>query len=170
MLFVNIKHNKLNTMQKITPCLWFNGKVEEALDFYTSIFDSARVKDVTYYGEGSPMPAGSVMTATFDLEGQEFMILNGGPHFTHSEAISFVVHCIDQKEIDFFWESLTADGGQESMCGWVKDKYGISWQIFSIDLREMMLDEDPEKVQRVMQAVWHMKKLDLEKLKEAFHG
>lgn len=157
-------------MQKITPCLWFNGKVEEALDFYTSIFDSARVKDVSYYCEGAPMPAGSIMTATFDLEGQEFMILNAGPHFTFNEAISFVVHCIDQKEIDFFWDRLTADGGQESVCGWVKDKYGISWQIFSIDLREMMLDPDPEKVQRVMHAVWQMKKLDLEKLKEAYHG
>jgi predicted 3-demethylubiquinone-9 3-methyltransferase (glyoxalase superfamily) len=156
-------------MQKITPCLWFNGKVEEALNFYTSVFESARVKDVSHYGEGSPMP-GEILTATFDIEGQEFMILNGGPHFQFSEAISFVVHCNDQEEIDYYWDKLTADGGEESMCGWLKDKFGLSWQIVPINIGDLIRDENPEKAQRVMNALMKMRKLDMSKLQEAHHG
>src|SRR5687767_1879254 len=110
-------------MQKITPCLWFNGRVEEALDFYTSVFKNGKVKSVSHYGEGAPMPAGSVLTAVFEIEGQDFMILNGGPHFTLSEAVSFCIECKDQEEIDYYWNKLTSNGGSESMCGWLKDPY-----------------------------------------------
>lgn len=156
-------------MQKITPCLWFNGKVEEALNFYTSVFESARVKDVSYYGEGGPM-AGEILTATFDIEGQEFMILNGGPNFEFNESISFTVNCNDQEEIDYYWDNLTADGGKESVCGWLKDKYGLSWQIAPTIINEMLTDKDPEKSKRVMDAVMKMKKLDIAELQAAYHG
>ena len=157
-------------MQKITPCLWFNGQVEEALDFYTSVFDSARVKDVSYYDKGSPMGAGAILTATFDIEGQEFMILNGGPQFTFNEAISFVVHCNDQEEIDYYWNNLTANGGQESMCGWLKDRYGISWQIVPAMIAKLMAGTEPEKSARAFQALMQMKKIDIATLETAYKG
>jgi predicted 3-demethylubiquinone-9 3-methyltransferase (glyoxalase superfamily) len=157
-------------MQKITPCLWFNGRVEEALDFYISIFRDAKIKKVSHYGEGAPMPAGSVLTAVFEIEGQEFMILNGGPHFTFSEAISFVVHCKDQQEVDYYWDNLLAGGGKESMCGWLKDKFGLSWQIVPLALNQLMSDKDPKKAERVMHALMKMVKLDVAKLEEAAKG
>src|SRR3989338_1902238 len=116
-------------MQKITPFLWFDDNVEEAMNFYTSVFKNAKVGNVTRYGEGAPLPSGTIMSATFELEGQEFMALNGGPQFKFTEAISFFVNCENQEEVDELWEKLTADGGEESQCGWLKDKYGLSWQI-----------------------------------------
>ena len=156
-------------MQKLTPCLWFNGRVEEALEFYTSVFKNAKVKEVSHYGENMPMPAGSILTATFDLEGQAFMILNGGPQFKHSEAISFVINCKDQKEIDYYWDSLTANGGRESMCGWLVDPYGISWQVVPEEFGNLIRNSGPN-ASKVMQALMQMKKLDIAKLKEAANG
>jgi predicted 3-demethylubiquinone-9 3-methyltransferase (glyoxalase superfamily) len=157
-------------MQKITPCLWFNGRVQEALDLYTSVFKNATVKDISYYGENMPMPPGSVMTATFDIEGQEFMILNGGPHFTPNEATSFVINCKDQEEIDYYWNSLTANGGMESMCGWLKDPFGVSWQIVPVEIAQLMKSEDTAASGRAMEALMHMRKIDLNKLREAYKG
>jgi len=156
-------------MQKLTPCLWFNGRVEEALEFYTSVFKNAKVKDVSHYGENMPMPAGSIMTATFDIEGQGFMILNGGPHFTPNEAISFVINCKDQEEVDYYWEKLTANGGRESMCGWLADPYGISWQVVPEEFGSIMRNSGANS-DKVMQALMHMKKLDINKLKAAAKG
>jgi predicted 3-demethylubiquinone-9 3-methyltransferase (glyoxalase superfamily) len=149
-------------MQKITPCLWFDDKAEEGMKFYVSIFKNSKVGRIARYGEAgakaSGRPKGSVMTATFEIEGQEFMALNGGPHFKFSEAISFIVNCETQEEIDEFWEKLS-DGGEQGVCGWLKDKYGLSWQIVPTALGKMLQDKDSEKVNRVMQAVLHMKKL-----------
>ena len=156
-------------MEKITPCLWFNGRVEEALDFYTSVFKNSKVKEVSYYGENMPMPAGSIMTASFEMEGQKFMILNGGPHFTHSEAISFVISCKDQLEIDYYWDRLTSNGGQESMCGWLKDPYGISWQVVPEEMGSLVKNSG-SNAGKVMQALMQMKKLDLNRLREAAKG
>lgn len=156
-------------MEKITPCLWFNGRVEEALDFYTSVFKNAKVKEVSHYGENMPMPAGSIMTASFEMEGQKFMILNGGPHFTHSEAISFVISCKDQLEIDYYWDRLTSNGGQESMCGWLKDPYGISWQVVPEEMGSLVKNSG-SNAGKVMQALMQMKKLDLNRLREAAKG
>ena len=157
-------------MQKITPCLWFNGKVDEALELYTSVFKNAKVKEVTHYGENMPMPAGSVMTAVFDIEGQEFMILNGGPHFTMNEAVSFIVYCKDQDEIDHYWNSLTANGGMESMCGWLKDPFGVSWQIVPREFIELHTKGEPARVQKAMQAMMHMRKLDIKALMDAYNS
>ncbi|PZR19545.1 MAG: hypothetical protein DI539_13710 [Flavobacterium psychrophilum] len=154
-------------MQKITPCIWFNGRVEEALDLYTTVFKNGRIKTVSHYGEGAPMPAGSVLTAVFEIAGQEFMILNGGPHFKPNEAISFSIECKDQDEIDHYWDSLTANGGSESMCGWLKDPFGVSWQVVPRDLGQLINHRDPEKGQKVMAALMQMKKLDIATLKAA---
>lgn len=158
-------------MQKITPCLWFNDQAEEAMRFYVSIFKNSKVGRVTRYGEAganvSGRPKGSVMTATFEIEGQEFMALNGGPHFTLSEAVSFIVKCDTQKEIDTFWEKLS-EGGEKGVCGWLKDKFGLSWQIVPTMLSEMMQDKDADKTNRVMQAILQMKKLDIARLQEAY--
>lgn len=156
-------------MQKITPCLWFNGRVDEALKLYTSLFSNTQIKDISRYGEGAPMPAGDIMVATFELENQEFMILNGGPHFKPDEAFSLVVHAKDQAEIDHYWNSLTANGGQESMCGWLKDPFGISWQIVPNTLNELMT-KDPSKAGKVFGALMQMKKIDIAKLEEAFNS
>jgi len=156
-------------MEKITPCLWFNGRVEEALDFYTSVFKNSKVKEVSYYGENMPMPAGSIMTASFEMEGQKFMILNGGTNFTHSEAISFVISCKDQLEIDYYWDRLTSNGGQESMCGWLKDPYGISWQVVPEEMGSLVKNSG-SNAGKVMQALMQMKKLDLNRLREAAKG
>ena len=155
--------------QKITTCLWFDNQAEEAAAFYSSIFKDSKVKDVVRYGDAGPGPKGEVMLVTFELDGREFMGLNGGPIFKFTEAVSLVVHCEDQAEIDYFWDKLTADGGKESQCGWVKDKFGLSWQVVPKIIGELMTG-DPERANRVMQAVMPMKKLDLQKMKDAYDG
>jgi len=159
------------TMQKITPFLWFNDKAEEAVNFYTGIFKNSKIKGITRYGkegaEASGRSAGTVMTVSFQLFGQEFTALNGGPHFKFTEAISFVVNCETQEEVDEFWEKLS-EGGEESRCGWLKDKYGLSWQIVPTVLVEFLGDKDPEKAKRVMQAMLQMDKIDIKKLKQAY--
>ncbi len=154
-------------MQKITPFLWFDNNAEEAMNFYVSIFKNSKVISVARYGDAGPGPKGSVMTANFLLNGQEFVALNGGPQFKFTEAISFVVNCETQQEVDEFWEKLTA-GGEESMCGWLKDKYGLSWQIVPTILVKLLQDKDPVKAKRVMEAMLQMKKIDINKLKQAY--
>lgn len=154
-------------MQKITAFLWFDGQAEEAMNFYTSIFKNSKIRSVTRYGEGGPGPKGTLMTATFTLNGQEFVALNGGPQFKFSEAISFVVNCETQAEVDESWEKLSA-GGAKNRCGWLKDKYGLSWQIVPTVLGKMLQDKDPEKSKRVMNALLKMDKLDIETLKRAY--
>ena len=154
-------------MQKLTPFLWFDNQAEEAMHFYTSIFNNSTIGNVTRYGEAGPGPAGTVMAATFELEGQEFMVLNGGPVFKFNEAISFFVNCETQEEVDELWEKL-CEGGEESQCGWLKDKYGLSWQIIPTALGEMLGDKDPEKAGRVMKAMLQMKKIDIQTLKQAY--
>ena len=157
-------------MQKITPFLWFDTKAEEAAQFYVSVFKNSRILTVTRYGDAGPGPKGSVMVVSFQLEGQQFTALNGGPRFQFSEAFSFVVSCENQEEIDYYWNKLTSDGGQESQCGWLKDKFGFSWQIVPTALGKLMSDKDPKKANRVMQALLQMKKLDIATLEEAAEG
>jgi len=154
-------------MQKITPFLWFDDKAEEAMNFYTSIFKNSKVLGFTRYGEAGPGPQGSVMTATFQLDGQEFTALNAGPRFKFTEAISLVVNCKTQDEVDEFWEKLS-EGGEKSRCGWLKDKYGLSWQVVPTVLAELYGDKNPEKSKRVMQAMLQMDKLDIKTLKQAY--
>jgi predicted 3-demethylubiquinone-9 3-methyltransferase (glyoxalase superfamily) len=158
-------------MQKITPCLWFDDQAEEAAKFYVSIFKNSKVKSITRYGEAgaraSGRPKGSVMTVTFEIEGQEFVALNGGPLFKFTEAISLMVKCETQKEIDDMWNKLSA-GGEEGPCGWLKDKYGLSWQIVAPGIDEMLNDKDAGKSERVMEAVLKMGKIDLARLKQAY--
>ena len=158
-------------MKAINPCLWFDNQGEEAARFYTSIFKKSKMGTITRYGDAAAAaagrPKGSVMTVTFQLDGQEFMALNGGPVFKFSEAISLMVNCETQEEIDYFWEKLSA-GGEESVCGWLKDKFGLSWQIVPAALGEMMKDQ--AKSERVMEALLKMKKLDLKALKQAYEG
>jgi predicted 3-demethylubiquinone-9 3-methyltransferase (glyoxalase superfamily) len=153
-------------MQKITPFLWFENQAEEAARYYTSIFKNSRITSLSRFPEGTPMPAGMVMTVTFELDGQEFSALNGGPEFKFNEAISFYVHCQDQAEVDYYWEKL-CDGGEEGQCGWLKDRFGVSWQIVPNALGELMGDPDPEKANRVTQALLQMKKLDIAALRRA---
>jgi len=157
-------------MPKITPFLWFNDNAEEAMKFYTSIFKNSKIGIVTRYDEAGSKaagrPKGSAMTASFQLEVQEFVALNGGPIFKFTEAISFVVNCEDQKEVDYYWEKLTEDG-EESQCGWLKDKFGLSWQIVPTILSKLLSDPDPQKSKRAMEAMLQMKKIDIEKLKQA---
>jgi predicted 3-demethylubiquinone-9 3-methyltransferase (glyoxalase superfamily) len=153
-------------IQKITPFLWFDHQAEEAAIFYASIFPNSKVVKVVRYGEAGPGPAGSAMTVQFQLEGQSFVALNGGPHFKFTEAISFVVNCQTQDEVDSYWEKLSA-GGTEVQCGWLKDKFGLSWQIVPTALPELLSDPDPAKAQRVMKAMLKMKKLDIRALKQA---
>ncbi len=157
-------------MQKITPFLWYDDKAEEAANFYCSIFGNSRISRISRYGaegaEASGRPKGTVMTVEFQLEGQNFLALNGGPHFKFTEATSFVVNCETQEEVDKFWEKLS-EGGQKSRCGWLKDKYGLSWQVVPTALGAMMQDKDPEKSRRVMKAMLEMDKLDIKKLKQA---
>ena len=155
--------------QKITTCLWFDNQGEAAAHFYCSVFKNSKVRDVVRYGDAGPGPKGEPMVIIFDLDGREFMALNGGPLFKFTEAISLVVHCEDQAEIDYFWDKLTADGGQESQCGWLKDKYGLSWQIVP-DIIGQLMTGDPATTNRVMTAVMTMKKLDLQKMKDAYDG
>ncbi|NHA02781.1 VOC family protein [Mucilaginibacter sp. HC2] len=155
-------------MQKIIPCLWFNGKVQEALDFYTSIFKNSKVSDITRYGEAHPQLAGDILVARFELDGQEFMILNGGPGFPFTEAISLSITCKTQEEIDFYWNALLADGGKENQCGWLKDKFGLSWQVSPIEIEAMLKDKNTKKASNVMMAMMQMVKIDLNVLKEAY--
>jgi predicted 3-demethylubiquinone-9 3-methyltransferase (glyoxalase superfamily) len=154
------------SLQKITPFLWFDGQAEEAANFYVSIFRNSKISKVTRYSEAGPAPAGSVMTVDFELEGLPFTALNGGPIYKFTEAISFVVHCRNQDEVDYYWDRLSADGG-EIQCGWLKDKFGLSWQVTPTVLLELMGDPDPKKAARVAQAMFKMKKLDIRALQAA---
>jgi len=155
-------------LQKITPFLWFDHEAEEAAKFYTSVFRNSTIESVARYGDAGPGPKGSVMTVAFELEGQKFVALNGGPIFKFTEAISFVVNCDSQEEVDEMWRKLSA-GGKEVECGWLKDKYGLSWQIVPTALMRMLQDKDAEKSQRVMKAMLQMKKIDIARLEEAYH-
>jgi predicted 3-demethylubiquinone-9 3-methyltransferase (glyoxalase superfamily) len=156
-------------MEKITPFLWFDNNAEEAANYYVSLFKNSKILGVSYYGSSGPLPKGTVMTVQFQLEGKEFTALNGGPTFKFTEAISLVVKCKDQAEIDSFWEKLSA-GGEKSECGWLKDKYGLSWQIVPADLLEMLLDEDRQRTDRVMKELLTMTKLDVARLKQAYES
>ena len=153
----------------ITPFLWFDNNAEEAMNFYVSVFKNSKVKRVTRYGEAGPGPAGAVMTVEFQLDGQDFVGLNGGPHFKFTEAVSFTVRCETQEEVDYYWDKLS-EGGQKSRCGWLKDKFGLSWQVEPGVLAELMADEDAEKAKRVMQAMLQMDKIEIEPLKRAHAG
>ena len=154
-------------MQKITTFLWFDKEAEEAAKFYTSIFSDSRIKEVSRYGEAGPGPMGSVMVVTLELQGQEFMLLNGGPEFKFTEAISLMINCESQEEIDRFWAKLS-DGGEEGPCGWLKDRYGVSWQVTPRVLLEMQRDPDRERVNRVVKAMLQMGKIDIKALEDAY--
>jgi predicted 3-demethylubiquinone-9 3-methyltransferase (glyoxalase superfamily) len=153
-------------MQKITPWLWFDTQGEEAANFYITVFENSRILDVARYGVAGPGPEGAVMTVTFELDGQKLVALNGGPHFTFNEAISFQVSCETQDEVDYLWSKLS-QGGEEGPCGWLKDKYGVSWQIVPTALAELISDPDPEKAQQAMKAMLGMRKIDIEALRRA---
>jgi predicted 3-demethylubiquinone-9 3-methyltransferase (glyoxalase superfamily) len=154
-------------MQKITPFLWFDDQAEEAMNFYVSIFKNSKILSVNRYGEAGPRPKGKVMTATFQLNGQEFMALNGGPEYHFTEAISFFVNCETQAEVDELWDKLSA-GGEKGQCGWLKDKFGLSWQIVPTALGQLLGDPDPQKSQRVMQAMLKMTKIDIAALRRVY--
>jgi len=156
-------------MQKITTYLWYDNQAEEAAIFYTSIFKNSKVLEVNRYGEGAPMPAGTAMIVRFELDGQEFIALNGGPHFKFNEAISLYVDCEDQAEVDYFWDRLV-DGGEPSQCGWLKDRYGLSWQIIPRELPSLLFDPETEKAQRATQAMFTMSKIDIEAMRKAHQG
>jgi predicted 3-demethylubiquinone-9 3-methyltransferase (glyoxalase superfamily) len=156
-------------VQKITPFLWFDNQAEEAMNFYTSIFKNAKIGNVSRYGEGGPGPKGSVMVASFELDGMHFTALNGGPQFKFTEAISFYVSCESQDEVDHYWDKLS-EGGQTQRCGWLKDKFGVSWQIIPSALPKLMGDPDRAKANRVMQAMLQMKKIEVAKLQQAYDG
>jgi predicted 3-demethylubiquinone-9 3-methyltransferase (glyoxalase superfamily) len=155
-------------MQKIVTYLWFDNQAEEAMKYYTSVFKNSKVGTATRYGEAGPGPKGSVMICTFELEGREFIALNGGPQFKFNEAISLYVNCESQEEVDFYWSKLTADGGQEQPCGWLKDKFGLSWQIIPTALPRLLGDPDAAKANRVMQAMLQMRKIDIAALERAY--
>ncbi|MCI3934981.1 VOC family protein [Streptomyces sp. AN091965] len=154
-------------MPKITPSLWFDTKALEAAEFYVSVFPNSKVNNVSYYGEAGPRPAGTVLTVDFELDGQAYTALNGGPEFTFDEAVSFRINCADQDEVDHYWSRLTADGGAESQCGWLKDKYGLSWQVVPAALQELMTDPDAGRAQRAMEAMLKMQKIDVAALRAA---
>jgi predicted 3-demethylubiquinone-9 3-methyltransferase (glyoxalase superfamily) len=156
-------------MDKVTPCLWFDGCAEEAAQWYVSIFPDGKILTVTHYGENAPMPAGTVMTVIFTLNGQSFMGFNAGTRFTFSPAISFMVNCDSQEEIDYYWTRLS-EGGEEIECGWLKDRFGLSWQIVPKSLEPMMTSGNVQAIQRMAQALWKMKKLDMAGLEKAFKG
>jgi predicted 3-demethylubiquinone-9 3-methyltransferase (glyoxalase superfamily) len=156
-------------MQKITPFLWFNGQAEEAVNFYVSIFKNSKMGNIQRYGEAGPGPKGSVMSATFQLEGQDFYALNGGPQFSFTPAISFFVNCETQQDVDELWEKLS-QGGEKGRCGWLKDKFGLSWQIIPSTLGKLLQGKDPEKSKRAMQAMMKMGKLDIAGLQKAYDG
>lgn len=158
-------------MQKITLNLWFTDEAEEAAKFYTSVFKDSKITSVSHYGPAGPLPEGTVLVAEFELNGQRFTALNGGDQgFRFNEALSLMVHCDSQEEVDYYWEKLTADGGEEGVCGWLKDKYGLSWQVIPTGMDEMLTDPDPEKSQRAMQAMLQMKKIDLAAMERAYNG
>jgi predicted 3-demethylubiquinone-9 3-methyltransferase (glyoxalase superfamily) len=162
-------------MQKINPCLWFNDEAEEAVEFYTSIFSNSRIVTISRYGEAGyeihGRPAGSVMTVAFELDGQQFTALNGGPIFKFNEAISFQIMCETQKEVDYYWNRLSEGGDEKAQqCGWLKDKYGLSWQVVPSVLIALLNDPDPDKSQRTMTAMLQMKKIDIDELKRAYNG
>ena len=156
-------------MQRISPCLWFDNQAEEAVDFYLSIFKNAKVKSTTRYSEAGPGPKGSVMVIAFELDGVELIALNGGPIFKFNEAVSLSISCQSQSEVDYYWNKLTA-GGTESQCGWLKDKYGVSWQVVPLLLTELMASSDAPRVKRMTEAMFRMKKLDIATLEKAYNG
>lgn len=160
----------MSDKQKIITYLWFDDNAEEAMNFYVSIFKNSKILDVVRYGDAGPGPKGTVMNGVFQLEGQKFMALNGGPQFKFTEAISLFVNCDTQEEVDELWEKLTADGGEASRCGWLKDKFGLSWQIIPTALMELMGDKDPERSKRVMEAMLQMSKIDIATLRRAYDG
>ena len=164
----SIQRTKPRT-QKISTFLWYNTNAEEAVNFYVSVFKNAKILGTSRYGDAGPGPKGSIMTIDFELEGQEFTALNGGPDFKFNEAMSLLVHCKNQQEVDYFWEKLS-EGGEKIECGWLKDKYGLAWQITPDILLDLIQDPDEQKSQRVMKAMMKMKKLDIEKLKQAATG
>jgi len=157
-------------MPRITPNLWFDTNALEAAEFYVSVFPNSEVGTISYYTEGSPMPAGTVLTVNFELDGQEYTGINGGPAFSFDEAISLLINCKDQAEVDYYWDTLTADGGEESQCGWLKDKYGLSWQVVPAGWEDMFTSDDTAANTRAMDAMYGMKKLDLAALQAAFDG
>ena len=156
-------------MQKISPFLWFDGKAEEAAEFYISVFPNSKIGDILRNGPDGPGPQGSVLTVAFELDGQEFTALNGGPHYKFSPATSFVVNCETQDEVDYYWEKLSA-GGKTMQCGWLDDKYGVTWQVVPSVLVKMLQDKDAEKAHRVMQTMMQMVKLDIKPLQQAYDG
>ncbi|WP_406112709.1 VOC family protein [Streptomyces sp. NBC_01014] len=156
-------------MPRITPNLWFDTNGEEAAKFYVSVFPNSEIKSITRYGEAGPRPAGTVLTVQFSLDGQEYIAINGGPEFTFDEAISFLVNCADQEEVDYYWDKLS-EGGEEGPCGWLKDKYGLSWQIAPGGMEELLNDPDPARGQRAMKAMLGMKKIDLAAIRAAADG
>lgn len=157
-------------MPRITPFLWFDGQAEEAAELYTGIFPNSKITAKSYYTDLGPGKPGSVLTVVFELDGQKMVNLNGGPEFPFTEAISLAVECKDQQEIDYYWEKLIAGGGKEVECGWLKDKFGVSWQVYPEALEKMETDPDPAKVRRLMAAIFKMKKIDLAKLEAAYRG
>jgi predicted 3-demethylubiquinone-9 3-methyltransferase (glyoxalase superfamily) len=156
-------------MRPITPCLWFNGRADEAARFYTSLFENSRITKTTHYGDHGPGPKGSVMTVAFELNAQPFLALNAGPDFKFTPAVSLVVYCPTQEEMDTYWERLSA-GGEEGMCGWLTDKFGLSWQVVPTVLDELVSDRDPKRSANVMAALMKMKKLEIAELKRAYSG
>lgn len=156
--------------QKITPCLWFNMRAEEAANFYASIFEDFEILETSYYPDAIPDKAGQVLTISFRFNGMEFLALNGGPEFTFTEAVSFMIDCGPQEEVDYYWNSLIADGGQPSQCGWLKDKFGLSWQVTPREMVAMMTDPDPAKANRVTQAMLQMGKIEIAILQAAYEG
>jgi len=157
-------------MQKITTFLTFNDQAEEAANLYTSLFKNSKILSISHYGKGAPVPEGTVMSVIFQLAGQQFHALNAGPYFQFSEGISLYVDCETQREVDELWEKLTADGGEESMCGWLKDRFGVSWQIIPAALPKYLGDKDPTKAQRVMEAMLQMRKIDIAAVERAYNG
>jgi predicted 3-demethylubiquinone-9 3-methyltransferase (glyoxalase superfamily) len=155
--------------QKIVPNLWFDAEAEEAAGFYASVFESSRIVNVTHYTEAGPRPAGTVMTVEFELEGQRFLGINGGPQFKFDEAVSFAIECETQEEVDYYWEKLS-EGGEEGQCGWLKDRFGLSWQVVPAGMEELFADPDPERAERAMKAMLEMGKLDLAALRRAADG
>jgi len=157
------------TMPRISPFLWFDDQAEEAAKYYCSVFKNSKITNVTHYGEAGPGEAGSVMTVAFELDGQEFTALNGGPNFSFTHAISFVISCKSQDEVDYYWDKLAADG-EEVQCGWVKDKYGLSWQVVPEGISDVLAGDDGEGSRRAMEAMFKMKKLDINELRRAYAG
>jgi len=157
-------------MQPITACLWFDNRIEEAVNFYMSVFKDGKITDTTTYPEGGPQPKGTILTISFEANGQKFLALNGGPQFKFTEAVSFLIECETQDEIDDYWRNLTAGGGEEGPCGWLKDKYGLSWQVAPRLLLEVWKDKDAAKATRAMAAMMQMKKIDIAAIRKAING